>query len=365
MAVAVGTSPAIVRATDTSSTLTTASFTPANGSYLVAVGMFGWAASVSSGQNITFTDSASGTWTNRVSSLNVGGSDWSGVRIATRPIVTGSSMTVTATFAGTQGSGNSDLMLAVYVVTGADTSTVGASKTATFTGTNMTTSLTTTVSGALVFGGVAMLDSQATENLTLGANTAWAPMTGTNPYHNGTTIGDTLGVFKSSSTVGTPGATTYGVTASATPGNTAGMALLEIVPVTNSNISAADTSNPAADTATVAATVPAADTGTGTDTAFVTSPVPAADTATGTESAKILVSGAADVGVGDESTTLLSGGSVLKFASDTVSSAESVAPMVINAADTGTAVDVFQTATVGIQGPLPPGPRIVRIGSTT
>lgn len=119
------------------------------------------------------------------------------------------------------------------------------------------------------------------------------------------------------------------------------------------------------DTAAVQANVPAADTGNGVDTATVTAPVAAADTAGGVDLGAVKVSGAVDVGAWDETTTILAGGATLKFASDTAGSVEGVAPLVIKDGDTFVSVDLLQTATVGINGPLPPGPRIVRIGQST
>lgn len=130
-------------------------------------------------------------------------------------------------------------------------------------------------------------------------------------------------------------------------------------------VNGADGTSNIVDTAIVQANVPVADTGALVDTATVTAPVAAPETASGADSATVRVSGAADTGAWDEATTILAGGATLKFASDAGASSEAVGSMVIKDGDTFVAVDLLQTATVGINGPLPPGPRIVRVGQST
>lgn len=132
-----------------------------------------------------------------------------------------------------------------------------------------------------------------------------------------------------------------------------------------STVNGADGSSNIVDTAIVQANVPGADTGAGVDTATVTAPVGAGDTGAGVDTGKVLVSGAADSGAADEATTILAGGATLKFASDSGSSVEGVAPLVIKDSDAFVAAEALQTATLGIQGVLPPGPRIVRIGASS
>jgi len=274
-------------------------------------------------------------------------------------------MTVTQSLAATNFGQNYQLqMLGVYVVTGCDTSTFGNSLSKIFTSgtTTLTGSLTTTATGSLVLGGVgAGVVSSGTPNQSLASNTAWAPMTGSNPVSASGTL-SSVSTIKGSSTTGTPGATSFGVTVSTS--SLAALGLLEILLPGNSNISAADTSTPTADNATVKGTIPGADAGAGTDTATVTVPLPVSDAGSGTEVATVNVAGAADTGSSEDNVSgILSGGSTLKFGTDAASSSEATAPMVIRGGDAGVAADILQTATVGIQGTLPPGPRIVRIAA--
>lgn len=348
-------SPAIVNGSATG-TLTTASFTPPAGSYLVAVACGGYGSGTTTA---TITDSLSGTWTSRVTSNGANGSAFGVAQISTRVIGSSAAMTVTVTYANLNGGRE----LGVYVITGADNTTVGASANlnVSTTLTAMTTSLTTTVTGSIVLGGA---DSSGTNGTvaSLAANTAWATMSGTNPVSNGTDLVG-YGILKSSALTGTPGAKTYGVTwNSATNGH---LALLEIVPATSSTIAGADGTSNVVESALVQANVPVADTGGLADVATVTAPVAGGDTASGADVGAVRVSGAADSGVWDEAVTILAGGSTLKFASDIASSVEGVAPLVIKDSDTFSSADIMQTATVGINGPLPPGPRIVRIGQST
>lgn len=358
MAIAVdASSPAVASGTGTA-TLTSASFTPPAGALLVAISCGGWGGAVTTS---TITDSLSGTWTSRVTANGTNNGANGIVQISTRVIGSSAAMTVTAAYTNNSGG----RMLGVYVITGASTTTFGA------TGvldvgisggqTGMTTSLTTTMTGSLVLGGV---DSSGTTGTTasLAANTAWASMSGTNPVSNSTDqVG--YGIIKASALTGTPSAKTYGVTwNSATNGH---LALLEVVPPTTSTVNGSDGTSSTIDTATVAANVPAVDTAGGVDVATVTAPVAAADAGGGTDAATVRLTGVADSGSADESNRVVSGGSTLVFASDAATSVDGTAPMAINGADTGTAADALQTATLGIQGPLPPGPRIVRIGQST
>lgn len=131
-------------------------------------------------------------------------------------------------------------------------------------------------------------------------------------------------------------------------------------------VNGTDGSTNIVDTAIVQSNVPVGDLGGGLDSATVTAPVAASDIGGGLEASTVRVVATTDGGSGDESVHVLSGGSTLVFASDATNQAtEAVGSMVIRDGDTGLAADLLQTATVGVNGPLPPGPRIVRIGQST
>lgn len=72
---------------------TTTSFTPADGSILVAAAFVGFS-SANGTWAPTISDTAGGTWTQRASVSSTAGGWASGIRVWTRPVVTGASMTV-------------------------------------------------------------------------------------------------------------------------------------------------------------------------------------------------------------------------------------------------------------------------------
>ncbi len=130
-------------------------------------------------------------------------------------------------------------------------------------------------------------------------------------------------------------------------------------------VPAADATVNIADTAVVQANVPAADTGTGVDTAFASAIVAATtDTGAGSDLATIRV-GDGDTAASTEANKVLSGGATIAFASDSATSVEAVGPMVIRDGDVGGAADDLQTSFVGIEGPYPPGPRVVYVLPST
>lgn len=133
-----------------------------------------------------------------------------------------------------------------------------------------------------------------------------------------------------------------------------------------STVNGADNSTNVIETTNIVATTPAADvSGATADTAV------AAVTVTGADASGLtgdLAGGRvadSDAISSNESMRILSGGATLVFASDVALAAEGVGPMAIKGSDTMSAPDALQSATLGIQGPLPPGPRIVRIGQST
>lgn len=130
-------------------------------------------------------------------------------------------------------------------------------------------------------------------------------------------------------------------------------------------VPAADGSTNIVENAIVQANVPAADTGVGVDSAFASAIVAATtDTGGAVDTAKVAVK-VADFAASDEANKVLSGGATIVFASDQAAGSEAVAPMVIRDNDDAYALDVLQTALVGIEGPYPPGPRVVYVLPST
>lgn len=126
-------------------------------------------------------------------------------------------------------------------------------------------------------------------------------------------------------------------------------------------VPAADGSTNIVENAAVSANVPATEIAGSIDTAFASANVtPTGETGNGLDVATIRLV-VADSGAGDEALHVVSGGSTIVFASDQAGSAEGVAPLVIRDGDTGGSQDSLQTALTGIQGPYPPGPRVIYV----
>lgn len=222
------------------------------------------------------------------------------------------------------------------------------------------TGITTTLADDMVFVYVCAGNSSRTVSGWTNANLA--------SFAERTDDGASTGY---SMAVATGGKTTAGATGTTTATVSTGSAF----PMTfvvglkagsgTSTVNGADGTTNITDTAVVQANVPVADTGGLADTATVTAPVSTADTGAGTDTAKVTVSGAADTGASDETVHVLSGGSTLVFAADSGAGSEAVGSMVIKDGDTCVAAEILQTAYLGIQGPLPPGPRIVRVGQSS
>lgn len=360
MTLAIATSPAIVNTLTTSDNdVVTASFTPTASSLLVAVAIAGISTAT---PTCVFTDSLGGTWTNRASANTNGTGYRGGVYVGTRVIsASPAAMTVTATW--TAAGGTDGTNLAVYVITGADNTTpVGGTATNVFTTdtTTFTRSLTTTVTGSLVIGGVGR--TAIGDTASLASNTAWPPMSGTNPIADGSS-GSCRAVFKASGNTGTPGALTYGVTF---PGAAKGhYAAVEILPAGNSTIVTNDPSNIAADTAIARATVPAADTSAapGADTATASNQAGAADPANAAVdvAGTVKVQAIGETGSFDDATKVIADGAILGFGTDVGGSVENAA-VKVSAPDTAATTEV---AFVGYQGAVPPGPRVIRILSSS
>lgn len=114
------------------------------------------------------------------------------------------------------------------------------------------------------------------------------------------------------------------------------------------------------ESATVVATISGTDTATGTDSATSSQNLVATDSGSGTDGARVAAAGA-DSAIGSDDLHIVSGGATIVFAGDVGSSIEGTLPLVIRDSDTGGAPDNLQTASTGIQGPYPPGPRVVYV----
>lgn len=211
------TSPAFVSGNAT--TITTASFTPANNSLLVAmVGAGnGTGAAMSLG---AVTDSLGGTWTRKTYDYD----SFSGVgEVWMRDITTGASMTVTWNPGGTVASG---LAMKVQVLTGAKTVANQTGAAACIGGTTaFTKSITTTAPNSRIYGSF----GRAATAVTLAGNantTIYGQIQGVS--------GDAAAAIKSD-VIGTPQAVTMGFTNTDTAGQH--LALFEVLAL---NQSAAD-----------------------------------------------------------------------------------------------------------------------------
>jgi hypothetical protein len=155
MAIAIdGSSPAGANGTTSQASVTTASFTPPNGSLLVARGSCYASSGDDTSQN-AITDSAGLTWTKRVErtqNQDGGGITPPPITIWTAPVVTGTAMTVTTSApAGTTGFAH---MLKVWVITGHDTTTPVVDTAEESTVAGMALTLDTPVAGCLLLGGM-------------------------------------------------------------------------------------------------------------------------------------------------------------------------------------------------------------------
>lgn len=194
-------------------TITTASFTPASNSLLVATCAMGNGTGGASSLG-TVTDSLTGTWT-RLAGDNISGEGVAEVWCC--DIGTAAAMTVTY---DPGGAGASGLSLSVRSYTGARPTASQSGATATnSTGTAQAVSITTTTTNSLVVGAYGRATSAIT--LTANANTTIAGQV------NGS-AGDTSSDFTASANTGTPGATSYGFTNTAGGANS--IALVEILP---------------------------------------------------------------------------------------------------------------------------------------
>lgn len=307
-------SPAVKHVTGTGA-CTTAAFSPPAGSLVVAMASGGWSTTADS---ITVSDSSAATWTKvqaQCSATDKGVSAVAYTYFASAP----GSITVSATFGNAQGRS-----LVVKVLTGAASSQTGAASatanksTAT---TAYTLSLTTTTTGSMVYG-AAQSNGVSSSTMTANANSTMIDQ-----WQNNTDSANNF-TFKSSSATGTPGATTFGGTLSAS--DEGSITLLEILPAATgpTNVPAADTGSLTGESATVQA-VPV-----GSDTGSLTG-----------ESATVRVSGAADTGslTGETATVRVIGGEIANQGADTASALANVP-----AADTGslTGENGVQTSTV-------------------
>lgn len=292
-----GPSPAF-KTSDTGTPLTSAAFTPPDGSLVLVLTAEGW--SNSGTTTIATTSSNGGTWTNAAVSNNSPSAYRGAAYVTYRYFATSpGSITVTST-ASYGGSNHNTFLQSIVVLTGVDATTpigntaavtIGSTTSST---TAFTTSLTTTVAGSRVYGA--------------GSNgSASNDMTGVSGFQNIDVYNNT-GEFavtgKSSSDTVTPGATTVGWT-SASTGGAGVIAFAEILPgvtgpvdkpVTDSGtgtdtasvskIVLIGTENGAgSDNSSVIATNTVTESGNTTDTAFVHGYFTVSDSGNGTEAA--------------------------------------------------------------------------------
>lgn len=218
--------PAIATGTGTAA-ITSASFSPPASSLLVVQVAGGWS---DSRMGVTITDSVSGSWTPGVIANDQTGNGYFGYAgvfyryLSSAP----GAMTVTATYSGFTGSGAGGRMLSVRVLTGAASVQGGAIAKATLTDytTSLTTSITTTTAGSVVYGMAD--DERLNETISPSSNTAFcAAGGGTNPFPSADTV--TLGAIVSSAATGTPGSVSMGVSLPVAR-NQGQLALFEVLP---------------------------------------------------------------------------------------------------------------------------------------
>lgn len=210
--------PAIVTTTGASNP-TTASFSPPDGSLLVALVGGGWGTPPT---NAVVSDTSNQTWYTGVSELGLTATAGGLAMIAYAYVVSApGSITVTATFAGLSGGS----LLAVRVLNNASPRQLGAGTGVAQHSVNSTTgtvNVTTTIAGSLVYG----IGDQTNQDFTYTANGATTII---NAYVDST---DTVSLvaWKASALTTTPGSTALGGTwATACKSN---IAALEILPVT-------------------------------------------------------------------------------------------------------------------------------------
>lgn len=355
-----GTSPDVVTGNGTG-TLTTASFTPAADSIIVAIAVGGYGTTAGSVASATISDSGGGSWTTRVTrndaydaapAHGVGGV----VRIST--ISAGSSpvaRTVSANF--TNLASSSAKALAVFVVTGASLTPGATGSVDSASATSISCPITTTNAGSLILGG---FDKQRpNETVTAGGNCTFTTgLGGSNPWLDAT--GNmTTAFIKSTSVPGSPGATTYAISYATTWWGKA--ALIEILPGANTDVPATDITPAANEAASVRAYATGTDTGSAADTAILAVVGAGVDTGSAVDVAGTLRNYATETGGFAESVHVIADGANLSFGTDNATGADTATVKVYDG-DTATA---FEVPAVGYQGLMPPGPRIVRIRPNT
>lgn len=355
MAIAIDASSPAIKTGTGSGTLTTASFTPASGSLIVAIAIGGGNFSNATTTS-TITDSGGGSWTTAGS--QVGSTGQRGiVKIAWSTAgASPAARTVSAAYTNNANGRH----LAVFVITGASVTGVGGIGLGvdvdTFDTSSLSCAITTQNAASIVLGGYLANRNSGSDTLSAGTgNTLTTGLSGTNPYDNGTD-GVASCFTKSTSVPGTPGATSYAV--NHVNNNGGPIVLVEILPGGPSNIAAADVSQPASDTAHVTAAINAADTSNAAaDTASISVALQVNEAPLTTEAATVRILAIGETGTGEEGTKVVANGSILAFGSDNIGATEAAAILVVSA-DAATTGEV---SFVGYQGALPPGPRIVRI----
>jgi hypothetical protein len=201
--------------TSTTTTVTSASFTPLATSLIVAIGICGNTTGTGT-LTAPITDSLGSTWTllKRANTAGGGSAEVWGLDSGASP----SARTVTVT--GTGGANAIGVALCVKVLVGAKPATTVAGASNSITGTAYTIALTSTTIGAMVVG--ALVDNQVAGALTVNTNTTvWQSV-------SDTTDTEKYGAWRAITLVSTPGALTYGYTNTAADNQN--IAAVELLP---------------------------------------------------------------------------------------------------------------------------------------
>lgn len=284
----------------TALTATTSTFTPAANTLLVAVVSIANGNDVAGAGSSVVTDSRAGTWTllcREAIATKATAEVWC------RDGGTSLAMTVTAT---SQVTGQIDVSLQVWSLTGA---AVTASQTGATKVQNTSTSsapIVTTTAGALVFGAFAYTVAGVTLTAN-GITTIGGQFIGT--------AGDTCASFRATSVVGTPGSTTLGFSTSLA--SACSLSLVEILPPSGSTpVSGTDTSS-TANTGTLVAAQTGTDTSTDSDSGTLATAI------TGTDAPTAANSGTLAAGLtGTDTSIVAESGSVGTSSADTSTGAD-------------------------------------------
>ncbi|MFE5369258.1 hypothetical protein [Streptomyces mirabilis] len=208
--------------------ITTASFSPPANSLLVVLVGAGWSGSQ---LGAAISDSVSGAWTPAVMANDLTSRAAYGYAAVFFRYLSSApgAMTVTATYSGFSGAGAGGRLLAVRVLTGAASVQNGATAKRTLNAytNSLTTSITTTTAGSVVYG--IADDARSAETMAASSGTSFCSANGgTNPFPSSNdTV--TLAAIKSVQATGSPGSLSLGVSLSAAS-DQGELALFEVLP---------------------------------------------------------------------------------------------------------------------------------------